>query len=73
MFQHMEETKTRDVGAAVTVHSQEVRIINSKNVVTNPSKDSTLSVRSRHRVEVEVELHSYTRSNQVDFHLSFIL
>ena len=28
-------------------------------------------VRSGHRVEVE--LHSYTRSNQVDFHLSFIL
>ena len=24
-------------------------------------------------MDVEVELHSYTRSNQVDFHLSFIL
>lgn len=41
--------------------------------LTNPSKDSPLLVRSGHRVDVEVELHSYIRSNQVDFHLTFIL
>ena len=28
---------------------------------------------SGHRVEVEMELHSHTGSDQVDFHLSFIL
>ena len=39
----------------------------------NPSKDSPLSVRSGHRVDVEVELHSYTRSNQVDFPLLFFV
>ena len=62
----MVDNQARDVGASGSAHEQEVRI-NAK-LVTHPSKDSPLSVRSG----VEVELHSYTRSNQVDFHLSFI-
>ena len=64
----MVDNQARDVGASGSAHGQEVRI-NAK-LVTNPSKDSPLSVRSG--VDVEVELHSYTRSNQVDFHLLFI-
>ena len=66
----MEDNQATDVGASGSAHGQEVRI-NAK-LVTNPSKDSSFSERSGHRVDVEVELHSYTRSNQVDFHLSFI-
>ena len=65
----MEDNRAWDVGASATAIGQEVIIY--LNFLTNPSKDSPLLVRSGHRVEVE--LHSYTRSNQVDFHLSFIL
>ena len=64
--------QARDVGSAATVHEQEV-IINCKNIVNKQSKDSPLFVRSGHMVDVEVEIHSCTRSNQVDFHLSSIL
>ena len=66
----MEDNQARDVGASGSAHGQEVRI-NAKLVWQNPSKDSPLSVRSGHRVDVE--LNSYSRSNQVDFHLSFVL
>ena len=40
--------------------------------MTHPSKDSPLLARSGHRVELDVELNSYTPSNQVDFHRVFI-
>ena len=65
----MEDNQAWDVGASAI--GQEVRKNSKTKFLTNPSKDSSFSERSGHRVEVE--LHSYTRSNQVDFHLSFIL
>ena len=63
----MEDNQTRDAIALTTTDGQEVRI--KAQFCYKLSKDFPLSERSGHGMVVEVELHNFDPSHQVDFNL----